>query len=100
MGVGLLAGSASAAGPLNRTFHAPPEQVRRSFDIRPVSPPAIGLAPIRQPGMFAETNVAPNMRLGLGLFGARRGDVGAFEPGAGSRAKPKRKLGLSFSWRF
>lgn len=100
IGAGLLAGSASAAGPTNRTFHAAPEQVRRSFDIRQMTPPVTGLGPVRQPGMFAETTLAPNMRIGLGLFGARRSQIGALEPGTGLPAKPKRKFGLSFSWRF
>jgi len=91
MGAGFLAGSASAAGPLNRNFHPQPEQVARSFDIRPVNPPLTGLSAIRRPGMIAETEVAPNLRLGLGLFASPQSDT---------RLKPKRKVGLSFSWRF
>ena len=50
--------------------------------------------------MFAERNVAPNMRIGLGLFGSKRSEMGTFEVGPGSRGKAKRKLGVSFNWRF
>jgi hypothetical protein len=100
MGAGLIAGSASAAGPITRIFHAPPEQIRRTVDFRAVPPPPIGLPPIHEPGMFAERNVAPNMRIGVGMFGSRRSEVGTFEAGPGSRSRSKRKLGLSFNWRF
>jgi hypothetical protein len=100
MGAGLMAGSADAAGPLSGNFHAPPEQVRRDFKISPLAPPAMAFVPFRQSGMFAETNVAPNMRIGVGMFGSRSGEGAAFELNSGPRAKPKRKLGLSFSWRF
>jgi hypothetical protein len=55
---------------------------------------------IRQAGMIAQTGVAPNMNLGLGLFSAKPNHLSPFEPRLEGRRKVSRKLGVSFNWRF
>jgi hypothetical protein len=102
IGLGLCSGPALAAGPHGHAFRSAPERLpaRRSFDIRLVQQPPASLAPIRQAGMIAQTAVAPDMDIGLGLFSARRNRLNPLEPRSDSRAKPSRKLGVNFNWRF
>ena len=103
IGVGLSAGSAYAASPLSNVIAGSPVErphLGRSFDLRLVQPPVASHSPIRQSGMIAETGVAPNMQLGIGLFSVRHSRLNSLEPRSDLRTKPRRKLGLSFNWRF
>jgi hypothetical protein len=102
IGLGLSSGPVAAAGPFVRAFHSASDQPRatRSFDIRLVQEPPAPMTRIRQAGMIAQTGVAPNMDLGLGLFSAKRIRLSPFEPRLEGRTKVSRKLGLSFNWRF
>ena len=101
-GAGLFAVSASAAGPLPTTLSIPSEQpsTARSFNLWLVQQPAIDPAPVHQSGMIAETGIADDLRLGLGLFSARRNNRNIFEQKLDSRPKASRKVGLSLRWRF
>jgi hypothetical protein len=102
VGLGLCSVQAVAAGPVGHALRMSAEQPRatRSFDIHLVQQSPFDPAPIHQSGMIAQTGVAPNMELGVGLFSARRNRLNSFEPKSDSRPKVSRKLGLSFNWRF
>lgn len=100
---GFTAGSASAAGPLTghlQTRTSEPRHFARSFQLHVVQEQAADLSVFQRSGMFARTIVAPNMQLGIGLVSGRRSRANALEPRTEVRAKPSRKLGLSFNWRF
>ena len=61
---------------------------------------AADMSRIQRPGMFAQTGVARNMQLVVGLFSVRKDRVNSLEPKSDVRVKQSRKLGLSFNWRF
>ena len=100
---GFSAGSANAAGPIIgklRMQGDEPRQFSRSFKLHVVQQEAADLSHIRRSGMIAQTDVAPNMDVGVGLFSLRRNRTSSLEARVDQRVKQSRKLGLSFSWRF
>ena len=100
---GFSAGSASAAGPIVsslQTHSNEPPHFSRSFSIHVVQQEAADLSRIQRSGMIAQTGVAPNMDLGVGLFSLKRNRANSLEPKSDMRVKQSRKLGLSFNWRF
>jgi hypothetical protein len=99
----LSAGSARAAGPIAgklETRVVEPVHFTRSFSLRAVLQESSDLSRIQRSGMIAQTGVATNMQLGVGLFSVKRNRLSSMEPKTDVRAKPSRKLGLSFNWRF
>ena len=100
---GFAAGSASAAGPVGHTLetHAgEPRHFARSFELHIVQQEAADLSRIQRSGMIAQTGVAPDMQIGLGLFSLRRDRLNSLEPKSEVRVRASRKLGVSFNWKF
>jgi hypothetical protein len=71
----------------------------RAPELRIVQPPVFDISPIRQSGMIANTVVAPNASIGLGLFSvSKRNSPTELRSDPGM---PKsRKVGVSFRLRF
>lgn len=100
---GFSGGSASAADPIVGTLQTQtnePRDFSPSFSIQVIQQEADGLSRIQRSGMIAQTGVARNMNLGVGLFSLRRNRPNSLEPRFDVRVKQSRKLGLSFNWRF
>ena len=98
---GFSAGSVSAASPLVGTLQTQePRHFSRSFNLHVVQQETTDISRTLRSGMIAQTGVAPNMQLGLGLFSVRKNRANSLEPKPDARVKQSRKLGLSFSWRF
>jgi hypothetical protein len=99
---GFLAEGPAAAGPIvgKLSLQSQPQHVARSFSVQVVQTQPFDLAPLGRSGMIAQTDVAPNMNLGVGLFSVRRNRSTSMEPRLDLRARQSRKLGLSFNWRF
>jgi hypothetical protein len=94
---------AASAGPASNsllTTQQPHRISPRSPELRIVRPPvAFDPSPIIQSGMIADTGVAPNARIGVGLFNvSKKGSP--TEIRADPRAPKSRKVGVSFRLRF
>ncbi len=79
------------AAPLHepqRPSHRPSLRLVQQLDFSPVR--------IRQSGMIADTVIAPNARLGLGLFTLTRNKSGLPDARTEGRPVKSRKLGVSF----
>ena len=100
IGVGLCAGTPCAAAQLALNASPEPSPPRSSFDLRLVEQPWTDPSPVHQSGMIAEAGVAAGVKVGVGLFSARRNTVNLLEPKTDARSKPSRKVGLSLRWRF
>lgn len=98
---GFSAGSASAASPLAGTLQTQePRHFSRNFNLQVLQQESSDISRTLRSGMIAQTGVAPNMEVGLGLFSVRKNRANSLEPKPDARVKQSRKLGLNFSWRF
>ena len=75
-----------------RISHRPSLRLVQQVDFTP--------ARIRQSGMIADTSIAPNARLGLGLFTLTRNKSGLPDARTEGRQVKARKLGVSFRLGF
>lgn len=75
-----------------RISHRPSLRLVQQVDLNPVR--------IRQSGMIADTLVAPNARLGVGLFTLSRNKSGLPDARTEGRQVKSRKLGVSFRLGF
>lgn len=97
-----LASAGAHAGPMpllaaplqenHRVSHRPDLRLVEQVEFRP--------ARISQSGMIADTMIAPNARLGLGLFTLTRGRSRLPDARTDGRAVKSRKLGVSFRLGF
>jgi hypothetical protein len=83
------------AAPLNKV-----QRLSHSPSFRLVQQVDLGPARIRQSGMIAETAIAPNARLGIGLFTLTRNKSGLPDARTDGRPVKSRKLGVSFRLGF
>jgi hypothetical protein len=97
-----LSSAAVHAGPMPG-LAVPVEKAARvshSPNLRLVEQVDFGPARLRQSGMIADTVIAPNARLGLGLFTLTRMKSGLPDARTDGRAPKSRKLGVSFRLGF
>jgi hypothetical protein len=93
---------AAHAGPMigvPLTTQQPHRISPRAPELRIVQPPVFDVSPIRQSGMIANTGIAPNASIGLGLFSVTKRNSPT-ELRADPRMPKSRKLGISFRLRF
>jgi len=96
--ISALSGAGVAAAPMpgltvplheaQQVSHRPSLRLVQQVDFSPVR--------IRQSGMIADTSIAPNARLGLGLFTLTRNKSGLPDARTEGRPVKSRKLGVSF----
>ena len=77
-----------------------PESVGHTLNFRLIEEPKIGPRPIHNSGMLAQTEVAPNAAIGIGLFKSsqRKPDAGEFR--LEGRSPNSRKAAVRFLFRF
>ena len=89
--VGLIAApSAAAAATFDQWGIAEPEEARPKLKLRLIDEPVLSSKPIHNSGMIAQTEVAPNAALGIGVLRStpRKPEAGEWrldERSAGSR---------------
>ena len=96
---GALAGGAYAQSPWSLAAEPAPTE-RQRFNFRLVEDAVFDPRPIHNSGMIAQTQVAPNATLGIGLLKAAPRKPGAGEWRVDNGAPRSRKAAVSFRLRF
>ncbi|GAA4715974.1 hypothetical protein H9L13_05860 [Sphingomonas lutea] len=73
---------------------------RPKLDFRLVEEPRYSSRPIHNSGMIAQTSVAPNAAIGIGLFKSSQRKLDAGEWRVDGRASGSRKAAVRFSLKF
>ena len=97
---GALAGGAYAESPLSFSAEEPQSTGRQRVNFRLVEDAVYDPNPIHNSGMIAQTQVAPNATLGIGILKAAPRKPGAGEWRVENGAPRSRKAAVSFRLRF
>ena len=99
--VGLLAApSAAGAATLDQWAVAEPQQTGPKLNFRLVDEPVISSRPIHNSGMIAQTEVAPNAAIGIGVFKSTQRKLDAGEWRLDERSAGSRKAAVRFLFKF
>jgi hypothetical protein len=99
--IGLAAApSAAGAATFDQWGIAEPEQAGPKLKFRLVQEPVISSRPIHNSGMIAQTEVAPNAAIGIGLFKSTQRKPDAGEWRLDERSTGSRKAAVRFLFKF
>ena len=99
--MGLAAASSAArAATFDQRALAGPEEAEARLKFRLVQEPVIASRPIHNSGMIAQTEVAPNTALGVGLFKSTARKLDAGEWRLDGRSAGSRKAAVRLLFKF
>ncbi len=99
--IGLIAApTAAGAATFDQWGIAEPEEAGPKLKFRLVQEPVISSRPIHNSGMIAQTEVAPNAAIGVGLFKSTPRKLDAGEWRLDGRSAGSRKAAVRFLFKF